>query len=142
MAVIALAFVLAGVAAGWLWEAWWRPPSGLAFNHRFFLDDQGLQRDFAGTGTYVLVAAGTGLALGSLLGALFRRRALLTLVAVVVGASVAAWVMARTGHALGPADPSVAARTSQDFDPLDADLRVVGLTPISCCRPPPWPAWS
>ncbi|MEZ5192868.1 MAG: hypothetical protein R2734_10325 [Nocardioides sp.] len=24
-----------------------------AFNHRFFLDDQGLQRDFAGLGTYV-----------------------------------------------------------------------------------------
>lgn len=128
-AVVLAVFAAGGVAAGWLWEAWWTPPTGLAVNHRFFLDDQGLQQDFSATGYYVLVALGTGLALGSLTAAVFRRRAVVTLVSVAVGAGLAAWLMARTGHALGPVDPAVAARDLQDWEPLVGDLRVVGRSP-------------
>jgi len=123
---ILVTFAVVGTACGFLWERVWSAPEGLAYHHQWLLDGEGLPQDFSGTGLYALIGAGCGLVLGFVLALVFDRDELVALVAITVGAVLAAYLMWVVGTALGPPDPHVVAKTADDFDPIPSDLRVQG----------------
>ena len=128
--LVVLAFALGGVAAGFVWERLWSPPSGVVVDHRWGpADAVALQQEFSGTGWYVVVAVVTGLLLGLGAALLADRTPVLTLAAVVGGAALGAWLMLRGGVALGPADPQRLAATAEDGTRLPAQLSVSGWSP-------------
>ena len=131
---VVASYAVVGAAAGWLWHALWNPTVGEVFQHVWYPDEAGLRSDFSGTGLYVLVAAGAGLLLGLVFAFLGGRRPILTLVAVVAGSALAAWLMVLVGEALSPADPHVAAKTAEDGDKLPSTLRVSALSPLCASR--------
>lgn len=128
--VVAVAALL-GAAAGAAWEWVWTPPSGIAFQGRWVLDEDGLPGAFSGTGWYVIVAAAAGILLGVGTALVSRDGEVVSLVALAVGAMLAGWVMFHVGHSLGPPDPAVLAASADDLTPIVGDLRVggVGLHP-------------
>lgn len=128
-AIAVVAFAVAGAVAGVVWEWLWTPPVGVVVDHKWLMGLAGLRAEFSATGVYVVVASVAGL-LTAVLCALFLDRAeLVTLVAVVVGAVLAGWVMVQVGQALGPADPRELAETARDGTRLPSDLRIVGKSP-------------
>lgn len=128
--VILLALAVVGALAGVVWQWLWTPPSGVVINHQWLQDESGLRGDFSGTGTYVAVAAVAGVLSGAVLGAVFDRRELLTLVTVLLGSALAAWVMYRVGLALGPTDPRDLAGSAKDGTHLPGRLVVSGDSPF------------
>lgn len=130
------AFVLAGALCGVLWEWLWEPPTGLVVSGRWVLEPAGPDLAFSETGWYVVIAVAAGAVLAGAIGWAFPGRELVTLVAAVLGAFVAGWLMFRVGHALGPPDPRVLAAGEDDLVRLPADLRVAGAgTRPSLLRP-------
>ena len=123
LAVLAL-FVAGGAAGGVLWERLWDAPIGVAFDGRWFLEPAGPDFSFEGIALFVLIAFPLGLVLAVLAG-LWRGHETVTLVAVLVSASIAAAVMYGVGTALGPPDPQALAAGRPDYTPLPGDL---GLT--------------
>jgi hypothetical protein len=123
-AVVLSAFLVVGVAAGALWERLWTPPEGAVREGTWVLGSAGVAEAFAATGIYILVAAVAGSVTAAVAAWWFSGSELSVLVAVVVGASLAAWVMAATGHALGPPDPQVVAAAEHEATGVPADLRV------------------
>ena len=123
---VLLACAVAGVLAGIVWEWVWTPPSGIAYQGRWVLDEDGLPHEFSGTGWYVVVAASAGLLLGLATAVAARDREVLRLAALAVGAVLAGWVMFHVGHALGPPDPARLARGADDLTAIPGDLRVGG----------------
>ena len=103
--LVLLAFAVGGVVAGFVWHALWTPPTGLYLDETWHVDSEGAPRDVAGTGLYVVVAAGAGIVLGFAVALLTRGHEIVTLAAVAVGSALAGLLMAVTGHALGPDDP-------------------------------------
>jgi ABC-type nitrate/sulfonate/bicarbonate transport system permease component len=129
LAVLALAAV--GALAGAVWNWLWTPTSGVVYDHRWTAGDAlGLQHQFSSTGWYVVVAAVAGLVAGIAVSLVVDRVPLLTLVAVVVGSALAAWVMLVVGTALGPPDPATAAKTADDGTRLPEHLDVSGRSPF------------
>jgi hypothetical protein len=132
LVLLVVGFAVAGVFAGVLWEALWSPPGGIVVDSVWYLDNEGVEEDFSGTGLYVLVGLATGLLMGVLSAVTAARtHEVATLVAVAVGSSVAAALMAVTGHALGPPDPRPLAEGREDLTEIPSDLRVVGTTPYA-----------
>lgn len=131
LAVVLVAFLVAGVVAGIVWEWLWSPPTGVTVEGEWFLDAEGVQDDFSGTGVYVLVALVTGLVLGLASALTARSHELVTLAVVAVGSLAAAWLMALTGRVLGPPDPRPLAEGRDDYTAIPADLRVVGRAPYA-----------
>ena len=123
LAVLAL-FVAGGAAGGVLWERLWEAPIGVAFDGRWFLEPAGPDFSFEGIALFVLIAFPLGLVLAALVGS-WRGHETLTVVTVLVSASVAAVVMYAVGSALGPPDPQALAAGRPDLTPLPGDL---GLT--------------
>ena len=123
LAVLAL-FVAGGAAGGVLWERLWDAPIGVAFDGRWFLEPAGPDFSFEGIALFVLIAFPLGLVLAALVGS-WRGHETLTVVTVLVSASVAAVVMYAVGSALGPPDPQALAAGRPDLTPLPGDL---GLT--------------
>lgn len=123
-ALVLSAFLLVGVAAGVLWEAVWTPPEGAVREGAWVLGSAGVADAFAATGLYILIAGLAGFVTAAAAAWWFSGSELSVLAAVVVGASLAAWVMAATGHALGPPDPQVVAAAEQEATGVPADLRV------------------
>jgi uncharacterized membrane protein YeaQ/YmgE (transglycosylase-associated protein family) len=123
---ILIVSAVVGVAAGFVWERLWTPPSGLAYQGKWGLDGEGLPHDFSGTGLYALVAIVAGLLLGVVVALVFDRDEVVTLAAGVVGAALAGALMWLVGTALGPADPHTLAKAADDFEPIVSDLRVRG----------------
>ncbi len=121
---ILAAFVVAGAAAGVLWERLWDAPTGLAFEGRWYLEPAGPDFSFEAIALYVLIAFPLGLVLAVLAG-LWRGHETATVVTVLVAASIAAVAMYAVGSALGPPDPQVLAAGQPDYTPLPGDL---GLT--------------
>lgn len=121
---------VAGALAGVVWVWWWTPPSGVVVDHRWVQDEAGLRGDFFATGSYVAVAAVTGLLVAVLLALLFDRTEIVTLVAVLAGSVLAAWVMYRVGLALSPADPRTLADSAKDGTRLPGRLTVDGDSPF------------
>jgi hypothetical protein len=118
---VVLAFALVGVAAGFVWHAWWAPaPKAVVYGHApYFMPDG----EFRSTGMYVAIAAPTGLVLG-ILTALWRRRDPLVIVlAALVGSIVAGGVMLGMGLLLGPGDPGEAARHTAEMATVPGMLR-------------------
>jgi len=124
--VVVAAMAAAGALAGVLWEWWWAPPSGVVVHHQWLQDETGLRHDFSGTGTYVVVAVLAGALVSGALALLLEGAEIVTLVAVLLGAVLAGWLMHRVGVALGPADPHQLARTAADGKRLPGNLVVSG----------------
>lgn len=124
--IVLLVFAAVGSLAGVLWELWWTPPSGVVVDHAWVPDDAGLRELFTGTGQYVVVGLLSGLVAGAASAWFVDRVALLTLVTVVVGSALGAWLMLQVGLALAPPDPDVAARSVADGTALPGTLRVSG----------------
>ena len=129
LALVLVTFVVVGVVAGVLWEWLWTPPTGVSVEGEWFLDAEGVQEDFSGTGVYVLVALVAGLVLGLASALTTRSHELATLAVVAVGSLCAAFLMALTGAALGPPDPRPKAQGSADYTAIPSDLRIVGKAP-------------
>lgn len=127
--LVLVAFVVAGAAAGVVWERLWTPPTGLVVDNTWYLDAEGVQDDFSGTGLYVVVALTAGALLGLVAGLTTRGHELATLAVVALGSMMAAWVMLLTGTSLGPPDPRPLADGRADYTEVPADLRVVGTVP-------------
>lgn len=125
---VLVVFAVAGALAGAVWFWLWEPPTGVAYQGSFVLDEQGITAGFAGTGLYVVLGSLVALTLGAVLTLALERDELLTLLVVVAGSFLAAWVMKEVGHALGPPDPGTLAPGLPDLEPLQDDLRVEGAT--------------
>lgn len=130
---ILVAFTAAGVGAGRLWYHLWDAPSGVVSGGQWYTNEAGLRDDFQGVALYVAIAGGLGLVLGLLCAWLLDRSELVTLVAVLAGSVLAAYVMYRVGTHLSPADPHVLARTAQDGDKLKGALQVTSWPPRGAC---------
>lgn len=116
------AFAVAGVACAFLWHWVWTPaPVGFAYQHQAYF---GPDEEFRSTGLYVACAAAVGVVLGVVCTWFLDRDEVVTLVSVVLGAVLAAALMAVIGHALGPESASAVARRTADFEDVTADLRV------------------
>ena len=122
--------VLAGAVAGVVWVWLWTPPSGVVVDHRWVQDETGLRGDFSATGSYVAIAAVTGLLMAVLLAVLFDRTEIATLIAVLAGSVLAGWVMYRVGLALSPADPRTLADSVKNGTRLPGRLAVDGGSPF------------
>ena len=130
LAVVLAIFAAVGAGCGWLWFRLWDPPQGLVYEGKWYLDEEGLRGVFSSTGWFVVVAAGAGLVLGVLCAFLFSRSELVTLVAVLLGAVLATYLMWRVGLALSPADPHELARSAADGDRLPGRIETTGAAPF------------
>lgn len=119
-------FALVAAGCGWVWQQVWEPPEGVVVEGRWFPSEVALRSVFDGTGWYCVLAAGAGLVLGVLAGWSGRTAPLLTLVAVVVGSVLAAWVMYVVGTHGNPPDPVVLAAGSPDGTRLPVPLTLEG----------------
>ncbi|VXB71570.1 hypothetical protein [Nocardioides sp. AX2bis] len=130
--VVLVGLVVAGALLGVLWsQLVWTPPPGTVQGGQWFpLDERALSLQTRGTSSYVLVAAVGGLLLGVLAALVGTRRELLTLLAVVLGGAVAAYVMWQVGTWLGPADPVAVAADAPDGTSVPGALTVAGATPF------------
>jgi hypothetical protein len=122
--------VAAGALAGVVWVWLWTPPTGVVVDHRWVQDETGLRGDFSATGSYVAVAAVTGLIVAVLLAVLFDRAEVLTLVVVLAGSVLAGWVMYRVGVTPATADPRDLAESAEDGTRLPGRLAVDGDSPF------------
>jgi MFS family permease len=125
VAVVAL-FAAVGAGCGWLWFQLWHQPVGTVFGRDWFPDEEGLRSVFDGVAWYVALAAGGGALAGALATFFGRTAPAATLVGVVLGSALAAWVMLRVGLQLSPADPEVVARTASDGTELRGRLSLEG----------------
>lgn len=126
---VALVLVLAalvGALAGVIWEWWWAPPTGLVLDHAWYPDLQGVKQLFSGTGRYVIVGLASGVLLGTISAWFFDRVELVTVLTVAAGSVLAAWLMLQVGTALAPPDPTMTARTAEDYTELPGTLQVEG----------------
>jgi len=121
--------VAVGVLAGVVWQWLWTPSTGVVVDHEWLLGLSGLQAEFSATGLYVLVATVAGLLVGTLCGLFLDRAELVTLVAVLVGAALAGWLMVQVGQVLGPPDPRELAETARNGTRLPSALEIVGISP-------------
>ena len=124
------AYAAAGAAAGWVWFRLWTPPDGVVADGRWYTTETGLRQAASGTWWYGVVALVTGLLLGAVTALVCRRGELLTLMAVVAGSALAAWLMWVVGRHLSPPDPALLARSSPDDAHLQGALTVGGVSPF------------
>jgi hypothetical protein len=129
-AAVVVLYAVVGAAAGWLWHRLWEPPSGVVVDGRWYLDSAGLRGEFPSTAWFVVVAAGAGLLLGVVCALIFERSELVTLVAVVVGAALATYLMWKVGVSLSTDDPATLARSASDGDRIPARIEVSGRSPF------------
>lgn len=124
VATVLAVFLLAGAAAGALWERLWDPPIGLSYQGQWYLEPAGPDFSFEGTALFVLIAFPLGLVL-AVLAAIRRGHEVETVLTVLVAAVLAGVVMYAVGKGLGPADPQALAAGKPDFTPIAGGL---GLT--------------
>ncbi len=126
--VILALFMVTGLVGGWVWWKLWSPaPAGAVFEKQWYpAATDGLMAEFAGTGWYVVVAIAGGLLLGLVSGMLLDRDEVVTLIAVVVGSAIAAWLMLKVGLHLSPPDPQPIAETAKNGTELPGVLELSG----------------
>ncbi len=122
-------FAAAGAGAGRLWYSLWDVPTGVVAQGQWFTSETGLRDDFQGVALYVAISVVAGLLLGVLTAWAFDRSELVTLVAVIAGSALAAYLMLRVGTHYSPADPHELAKTAQDGDKLKGALQVTTWPP-------------
>lgn len=123
-------FAIGGALCGLVWQWAWSPPTGAVVDHEWQPGIEGARDVFSATALYVVVASVGGLVLGAAGAWLFDRSELVTLLSVVAGSALAAWLMLQTGTALAPPDPQVAAATAPDQTRLPGTLQVQGTSPF------------
>ncbi|WP_323792720.1 hypothetical protein [Nocardioides sp.] len=134
-------FAAVGAAAGWLWERWWSPITGVVVDGTwvagyrpegdgFVFDFPSLENFFDGTAQYVVIGVLAGLVLGVVFSLLGRGSELVMLVAVVAGSALAGYVAYRLGTHLGPPDPTTLEAAAADGTTLPGDLTVEGASPF------------
>ena len=126
--LVLIAFAVGGAVGGGLWRWLWTPLSGTVLDGTWFPATN--SSTFSATGLYVLIGLGLGVVLGVLSGLVTDRRELVTLVLVLLGSLLAAWVMFALGRIGMPADPTRLARTAPDGTRLPGTLTVTGWTPF------------
>ena len=124
LAILVAVFLVAGAAAGALWEWLWHAPVGLSYHGEWFLEPAGPDFSFEGIALFVLIAFPLGLVLAVLAG-LRHEHEVATVLTVLVAAGLAGVVMYAVGSSLGPADPQALAAGKPDYTPISGDL---GLT--------------
>ena len=124
LVVVVVGFLVAGAAAGVLWERLAQPTAGLTYDDQWYLEPAGPDVSFQAVAFFVLIAFPLGLGLATLAG-VRREGEVATVVTVLVAATDAGFVMYAVGASLGPADPQALAAGSPDYTPLPGDL---GLT--------------
>ena len=130
LGIVVASLAAVGALAGVVWQWIWTPVVGVVVDHRWTAGDAlGLQHEFSGTGWYVVVGTAAGLVAGVVIALLAHRMPVLTLVAVVIGSVLGAWLMLVVGTALGPSDPTVLAKTAADGTRLPMELSVSGHSP-------------
>jgi hypothetical protein len=134
--VVLVAFVVAAAVAGALWPELVDPVIVERAEQGILTDEVALGDRFDTIGWYTLLGGGFGLLLGVVLVALRRGPEVITLLAVLVGACLAAWLSARIGSWLGPDDPNqvlqdaTVGATAEDRVVLTADVAYL-VWPIS-----------
>lgn len=121
---IVVVLVAAGVVGGLVWRALVDVPAGIVVNHHWYPDpwDLGQRASFAATGWYVVVAIVAGLVIGLLAAWFSRAPEIVTLVAVVVGSLLAAWLILVVGLHGAPPDPQGAAAHAADGTRLSGTI--------------------
>jgi hypothetical protein len=119
-------FAAAGAVCGWLWESRWTAPSGVVYHGKWYPDGTGTDRMFDGTGSFVVIATLVGLLLGLICAWVFTASEIVTVVAVLAGGAVAAWLMHAVGLHLAPADPADRAKDAADFTKVGGTLQTYG----------------
>lgn len=119
-------FAVVGVACGWLWESRWTAPTGVVYHGKWYPDGSGTDRMFDGTGSFVVIATLAGLLLGLICAWLFTASEIVTVVAVLAGGAVAAWLMHTVGLHLAPADPVSRAKDAADLTRIGGTLQTFG----------------
>ena len=105
-AVVLGSFLLLGALAGVLWWALVDPAEFTKFpSAGSAMDEVDLGKQFSADGWYVVIAAVAGLVSGMAITGWRSRDPLLTSALLVVGAALAAAVMAGVGYLLGPGNP-------------------------------------
>ena len=106
LALAVLVLAVAGVVAGFVWEWVWAAPDGAVVDGAWVAQDESnLRGVFSGTGWYVVVGSAAGLLGGAGVALFLDRYPLVTLLGVVLGSLLGAFLMFRVGVALGPGDP-------------------------------------
>lgn len=102
--VVLATFVVAALVAGALWPQLVDPVVVEMTELGLLTDEVALGERFDTVGWYSLLGGGFGLLLGATLTARGRAHEVATLLAVLAGACLAAWLSARVGSWLGPGD--------------------------------------
>ena len=106
-------FLVLGLAGGVLWWLLVDPAAYTKTRDGGVMSEAALRRQFSADGVYAVIAAVTGLVTGLVLTWWRSRDPLLTSLLLVLGAALAAAVMALTGYLLGPGDPATALREAR-----------------------------
>lgn len=126
--IVAVTFVVAGAACGWLWHQWWQPaPQGFVVDGQAHFADDAV---FRGTGLYFLIASVAGLVIGALVTRFFEKDEVWTLAGLVVGALLAGAVMLLVGRALGPDSAAEFAESAKNFEAVTGDLSAAPLAVV------------
>jgi hypothetical protein len=105
VAVALVAFLVAGVLVGVLWPQLVDPVVVERAELGMLTDEVALGDRFDAVGWYSLLGGGFALLLGIALLARRQINEVVTVLAVLAGACLAAWLSAQLGTALGPEDP-------------------------------------
>ena len=112
-AVVIGIFLVLGLVGGVLWWLLVDPAAYTKTRDGGVMSEAALRRQFSADGVYAVIAAVTGLVTGLVLTWWRSRDPLLTSLLLVLGAALAAAVMALTGYLLGPGDPATALREAE-----------------------------
>lgn len=105
VAVIVAAFLVAGLVVGLVWPHLYDPAVAVRTREGISTDEVQLAKKFASDGWFIVLGMGVGLVLGLLLMLTRHTHEVVTLVAIAVAAAAAAYLAAKLGAAMGPADP-------------------------------------
>ena len=127
-AVVLGVLLLLGLVGGVLWWLLVDPAAYTKTRTGGVMSEADLSRQFSADGVYAVIAAVAGLVTGLVMSWWRSRDPLLTSVLLVLGAVLAAAVMALTGHLLGPGDPGAARRAAKVGPRVPIPLEVDAFT--------------
>jgi len=108
--VILGVFAVAGLLVGVVWPHLVEPVRVTRTDFGLLTGEEALAKRFDTDGWFIVLGAGVALVLGGLLTWWRRADEIVTVVAVAVGAGLAAFIAAWVGHRLGPDDPTTMLR--------------------------------
>jgi len=127
LAIVGSCLVL-GVVCGVLWWMLVDPPTYTKVRQGGSMSELQLGQRFDGDGWYAVIAVVSGLFTGAVLTWWRSRDFVVTTMLLLVGAAVAALVMAVTGRLLGPGDPDVALAAADLGEGVPEQLNVTVAT--------------